>query len=269
MRELSFSYAAEADPSGGGQPAPSSMGSAEIEVMRLTKRYRERVVVDDISFSVKGGEIVGFLGPNGAGKTTTMRMLAGFIPPNSGTAKVAGFDVREQSLQVRRRIGYLPEHPPLYPDLTVKEYLRYVGSLKGLSGKTLQEEIEHAVERTALQSVYERLIRNISKGYAQRTGLAQALLGNPKVLVLDEPTVGLDPRQIGEVRNLIKELSGSHTILLSTHILQEVVATCQRVIIIHSGKLVADDTIAALTATYSKGGQPRSLEEIFLELTSL
>ena len=238
-----------------------------IEITGLTKRYRDLVAVDDITFSVPKGEIVGFLGPNGAGKSTTMKMLTGFLPASAGAAKVAGFDVFEEPMAVKRAIGYLPEIPPVYPDLTVREYLRFVSKLKGIRGPELERQVERSIERVSLGDVSERLIRNISKGYQQRTGLGQALLGNPSVLILDEPTVGLDPRQIGEVRELIGELAGDHTVILSTHILQEVTATCERVVIINRGQIVADDKLTELVDKHSEGEQKRSLEEIFISLT--
>ncbi len=240
-----------------------------IETSGLTKRYRDLTAVDSVTFTVNKGEIVGFLGPNGAGKTTTMKILTGFLPASGGKAKVAGFDVFEQPMEVRRRIGYLPEIPPVYPDLTVSEYLKFVGKLKGLSGDKLKADVERVVNKVSLGAVVDRLIRNISKGYQQRTGLAQSLLGNPDVLILDEPTVGLDPRQIGEVRTLIKELAGEHTVILSTHILQEVTATCQRAIIINKGRVVADDRLDALAQKHRQNGKELSLEEIFLRLTEV
>jgi ABC-2 type transport system ATP-binding protein len=235
-----------------------------IEINGLTKRYRDLVAVNDISFSVAAGEIVGFLGPNGAGKTTTMKMLTGFLPATSGSATVAGFDVFDSPMDVKRSIGYLPEIPPVYPD-----YLRFVGKLKGLRGKTLKEHVDESIEKVSLQLVADRLIRNISKGYQQRTGLAQSLLGKPKVLILDEPTVGLDPRQIGEVRSLIQSLAGEHTVILSTHILQEVSAICDRVVIINKGSMVADDSLSALVKQHTTDDGQKSLEEIFLSLTEL
>jgi ABC-2 type transport system ATP-binding protein len=238
-----------------------------IETTGLTKTYRDLVAVKDVSFTVNKGEIVGFLGPNGAGKTTTMKILTGFLPASAGRAKVAGYDVFDQPMEVRRRIGYLPEIPPVYPDLTVREYLVFVGKLKGLSGQKLRDDVDRVIAKVTLGGVADRLIRNLSKGYQQRTGLAQALLANPEVLVLDEPTVGLDPRQIGEVRGLIKELGGEHTVILSTHILQEVTAVCERVIVINAGKVVADDKLDALVAKHKRGGREPSLEEIFLSLT--
>lgn len=238
-----------------------------IKTEGLTKHYRDFIAIEDVGFEVKKGEIVGFLGPNGAGKTTTMKILTGFLPATRGTAIVADHNVFEEPMEVKRRVGYLPEIPPVYPDLTVREYLSFVGTLKGLRGATLRSDIERVVERVHLTEVVDRLIRNISKGYQQRTGLAQALLGNPEVLILDEPTVGLDPRQIGEVRKLIRELAGDHTVILSTHILQEVTATCQRVIIINQGRIVADEALTSLVAKHARGGREQSLEEIFLSLT--
>jgi len=218
-----------------------------IEVQNLTKRYRERVAVDRLNFSVAEGEILGFLGPNGAGKSTTMKMLTGFLPPSEGKARVAGFDVFEQPLEVKRRIGYLPETPPLYPEMSVAGYLRFVADLKGLPSRGVRAEVERVGGLTGLADVMGRIIQNLSKGYKQRVGIAQALLGSPPVLILDEPTEGLDPAQRAEVRNLIKGLAGSHTIILSTHILPEVSQTCERVVIINKGKVVAIDTPEALT----------------------
>ncbi len=240
-----------------------------IETSGLSKSYRDLVAIQDVTFHVQKGEIVGFLGPNGAGKTTTMKILTGFLPASRGSAKVAGFDVFDQPMEVRRRIGYLPEVPPVYPDLTVVEYLTFVGRLKGLRKKKLKDDIDRVVNKVNLTTVADRLIRNLSKGFQQRTGLAQALLANPPVLILDEPTVGLDPRQIGEVRSLISELAGEHTVILSTHILQEVTATCERVIIINKGKLVADSKLDELVAAHKQDGKDPSLEEVFLRLTEV
>jgi ABC-2 type transport system ATP-binding protein len=241
-----------------------------IEVSALTKHYRDLVAVENVSFYVKPGDIVGFLGPNAAGKSTTMKMITGFMPATSGEIKVAGFNVFEKPMEVRRRIGYLPEIPPVYPDLTVVEYLKFVGKLKGLRGNALKSDVERVVNRVNLLPVIDRLIRNLSKGFQQRTGLAQALLGNPDVLILDEPTVGLDPRQIGDFRSLIRELAGDHTVILSTHILQEVTATCERVIIINRGRIVADDVLKDLVTKHRKpSGEQASLEEIFLSLTEI
>jgi ABC-2 type transport system ATP-binding protein len=218
-----------------------------IKVEGLTKRYARTIAVDNISFEVEKGQIVGFLGPNGAGKTTTMRVLTCFLPPTSGTANVAGFDVLESPLEVKKRIGYLPESPPVYPEMEVVEYLDFVGSLKGLRGADLKRRVDEVMERCAVADVRTKLIGKLSKGYRQRVGLAQAIIHNPDVLVLDEPTAGLDPKQIIETRDLIKKLSGEHTIILSTHILPEVEAICERVVIISKGKLVATDTVSNLT----------------------
>src|SRR6266480_6032858 len=219
-----------------------------IRVQEITKKYARNLAVDHISFEVQKGEIVGFLGPNGAGKTTTMRMLTCFLPPTSGTATVAGFDVLEQPLEVKKRIGYLPELPPLYLEMRTFEYLTFVGKLKGLSGTELRQRVDTVCERCAIPDVKKRLCSKLSKGYRQRVGLAQAIIHNPDVLILDEPTAGLDPKQIIETRQLIKELAGDHTIILSTHILPEVSQTCQRVVIINKGRVVAVDTPDNLTA---------------------
>ena len=218
-----------------------------IKVEGLTKRYARNVAVDNISFEVEKGGIVGFLGPNGAGKTTTMRVLTCFLPPTSGSASVAGFDVLENPLEVKKRIGYLPETPPLYPEMEVQEYLTFVGRLKGLSGSEIGQRVDHVTEQCVLGDVRTRLIGKLSKGYRQRVGLAQAIIHNPEVLVLDEPTSGLDPQQIIHTRELIRSLSGNHTIILSTHILSEIENSCDKVIIISHGKLVATDSVANLT----------------------
>src|SRR5580704_6182396 len=214
-----------------------------ITVTDLTKRYARHTAVDHVSFEVQKGQIVGFLGPNGAGKTTTMRMLTCFMPPTAGTATVAGFDVLEQPMEVKKRIGYLPETPPLYPEMRAGEYLEFVGRLKGLSNAELGKRVDYVSERCAVADVRDKLISKLSKGYRQRVGLAQAIIHNPDVLILDEPTAGLDPKQINETRDLIKSLAGDHTIILSTHILPEVEQTCQQVIIINKGKLVATDSV--------------------------
>lgn len=219
-----------------------------IKVEGLTKRYARNVAVDHISFQVEKGQIVGFLGPNGAGKTTTMRMLTCFMPPTDGTAEVAGFDVLENPMEVKKRIGYLPESPPVYPDMEVIEYLDFVGRIKGIPKANLKSRIDEVMQKCAVADVRNKEIGKLSKGYRQRVGLAQAILHNPDVLILDEPTAGLDPHQIIDTRDLIKGLSGEHTIILSTHILPEVEATCQRVIIIAKGKLVATDTVENLTS---------------------
>jgi ABC-2 type transport system ATP-binding protein len=218
-----------------------------IKVEGVTKRYARNTAVDGISFEVNKGEIVGFLGPNGAGKTTTMRILTCFLPPTSGEAQVAGFDVMQQPLEVKKRIGYLPETPPLYPEMEVIEYLQFVGRLKGIAKADLGKRVDEVIERCALGDVRTRLISKLSKGYRQRVGLAQAIIHNPDVLILDEPTAGLDPKQILDTRGLIRSLAGEHTIILSTHILPEVEQTCEKVIIINKGKLVATDTVSNLT----------------------
>jgi gliding motility-associated transport system ATP-binding protein len=218
-----------------------------IKVQGLTKRYARNIAVNDISFEVERGQIVGFLGPNGAGKTTTMRVLTCFMPPTAGTAHVAGFDVLQQPMEVKKRIGYLPETPPLYPEMEVEEYLTFVGKLKGIPGSDLARRVRDVTERCAVGDVRKRLISKLSKGYRQRVGLAQAIIHNPDVLILDEPTSGLDPKQIIETRGLIKALAGEHTIILSTHILPEVEQTCQSVVIISKGKLVAKDSVENLT----------------------
>ena len=219
-----------------------------IDVQHVTKRYGNMTVLDDISFSITKGEIVAFLGPNGAGKTTTMRILTGFMPPTTGTVRIAGFDCLETPWEVKKRIGYLPETPPLYLELTVKEYLTFVGRIKRLHPEQLPERMDMIIARTGLADVQGRVIGHLSRGYRQRVGLAQALLHNPPVLILDEPTTGLDPNQIIEIRDLIKNLAGSHTIILSTHMLAEATAICQRVIIIHRGRIVAVDTPEQLGA---------------------
>src|SRR5450432_1779620 len=230
-----------------------------ITVTDITKRYARHTAVDHVSFEVQKGQIVGFLGPNGAGKTTTMRMLTCFLPPTSGMATVAGFDVLEQPFEVKKRIGYLPETPPLYPEMETAEYLRFVGKLKGLSGAELERRIDYVCDRCFVGDVKNKLLGKLSKGYRQRVGLAQAIIHNPEVLILDEPTAGLDPKQINETRDLIKSLAGDHTIVLSTHILPEVEQICERVIIIAKGKLVATDSVANLQHRAS-GGESLLLE---------
>jgi ABC-2 type transport system ATP-binding protein len=219
-----------------------------IEVQHLTKRYGPITAVEDVSFRVERGEILGFLGPNGAGKTTTMRILTGYMPPTEGRAVVAGFDVFDQPIEAKRRTGYLPETPPLYPEMTVREYLDFVSRIKGVASSERKARIDSAIDRARLRDVADRHCAKLSKGYRQRVGLAQAILHNPEVLILDEPTAGLDPKQIIETRELIKALSGDHTIILSTHILPEVSQTCQRVVIINKGRVVAVDTPDNLTA---------------------
>lgn len=218
-----------------------------IEVQHVTKRYGPVAAVNDVSFRVEAGRILGFLGPNGAGKTTTMRVLTGYLPPTEGTATVAGFDVLEEPIEAKRRTGYLPESPPLYPDMTVREYLTFVARINGLAAPVRRTRIDQAMERTSVGDVADRHCGKLSKGYRQRVGLAQAILHNPDVLILDEPTAGLDPKQIIETRELIKELAGDHTIILSTHILPEVAQTCERVVIINKGRVVAEDSPDNLT----------------------
>jgi ABC-2 type transport system ATP-binding protein len=219
-----------------------------IQVRDLTKRYGPITAIDRVGFEVVDGEILGFLGPNGAGKTTTMRIVTGFVPPSSGSVVVAGYDVLDHPLDAKRRIGYLPETPPLYPELTVSEYLRFTARIKGVSRRTIPVALDRVLGQCGLGDVRGRLIGNLSKGYRQRVGIAQALVHDPAVLILDEPTVGLDPKQIIEVRELIRSLGGAHTIVLSTHILPEVTATCHRVVIIHEGRIVAVDTHDGLAA---------------------
>jgi len=219
-----------------------------IEVQNITKRYGDLTAIDRVTFTVEKGEVLAFLGPNGAGKTTTMRIITGFMPATEGVARVAGFDCFDDPLEVKRRIGYLPESPPLYQELTVTEYLTFVGRIKGMGAEELRDGFNRVMERLALGDVRHRLIANLSRGYRQRVGLAQALLHDPPVLILDEPTVGLDPKQIIEIRELIKSLAGSHTVVLSTHILPEATAVCQRVVIINNGRIVAEDTPEGLSA---------------------
>jgi len=230
-----------------------------IEVQHLTKRYGAFTAVNDVSFRVEKGEVLGFLGPNGAGKTTTMRVLTGYIPATDGRAVVAGYDVFEQPLDAKRRTGYLPETPPLYPEMTVREYLNFVAKIKGVPSKERQARVERVMTRTYTADMASRACGKLSKGYRQRVGLAQALIHNPEVLILDEPTAGLDPKQIIETRRLIKELGGDHTIILSTHILPEVAQTCGRVVIINKGRVVAVDTPANLT------GRLRGSETMFVQ----
>ncbi len=234
-----------------------------IEVRGLTKRYGEHIAVENLGFQVNEGEIVGFLGPNGAGKTTTMRILAGYMPATQGTAKIRGVDVFDDPITAKRMIGYLPEIPPLYLSMTVREYLVFVARIKGVTKRNMTPEIDRVSALTGITHMHNRLVRNVSKGYKQRVGLAQALLKSPDLLILDEPTVGLDPIQIEQVRNSIVELgkSGRHTIVLSTHILSEVRATCERIIMIARGQIVADANLEELEREHNA-----SLEEIFVKL---
>lgn len=219
-----------------------------IEVSSLTKKYGHALAIDSLNFHVAKGEVVGFLGPNGAGKSTTMKIITGFMAPTSGVAKVSGYDVFENPIEVKKRIGYLPETPPVYLDMLVDEYLIYVAELKGVPSEKKRQFVDRALEKTQLTQVQKRLIGNLSKGFRQRVGIAQALVSDPEVLILDEPTVGLDPKQVAEIRDLIGELKGQHTIILSTHILSEVQATCGRIIIINKGKIVAEDSLENLSA---------------------
>lgn len=228
-----------------------------IEVRDLTKRYGDIDAVRGINFTADKGQVLGFLGPNGAGKTTTMRIITGFMPPTAGTVRVAGFDVLDDSLEARKRIGYLPENPPLYNDMTTRSYLRFVGKIRGIDRADLEDSILRAMAKCGLADVAERVVGNLSKGYRQRVGLAQALIHDPAVLVLDEPTIGLDPRQIIDIRGLIRELSGERTVILSTHILPEVQQLCDKVVIINRGRIVTEASLAELT-------QGRTLEEVFL-----
>ncbi len=223
-----------------------------IEVENLTKKFGSTTAVKSISFEIDRGEILGFLGPNAAGKTTTLRMLTCYMPPTRGTARIAGFDIFEDSLEVRKRLGYLPENVPLYMDMRVSDYLEFVGKVKGLDPRLRGTAIKRATGQCGLDNVKDRIISTLSKGYRQRTGLAQALLGDPEVLMLDEPTSGLDPRQIHEIRDLIKELGLGHTVIVSTHILPEVSMICDRIIIINKGQLVAADSVENLTKQLTK-----------------
>ncbi len=218
-----------------------------IEVSGLVKSYGPTHAVKDIRFNVKKGEVVGFLGPNGAGKSTTMKIITGSMAPTGGSVRVAGFDVFENPIEVKKRIGYLPENPPVYGEMTVESYLRFVARLKGVASDQVSKQVEKSIEKTDLGSVRKRLIQNLSKGFRQRVGIAQALVSDPEVLILDEPTSGLDPRQVAEVRALIQELKGEHTIILSTHILPEVQTMCERIIIINRGLIVAEDSLEGLS----------------------
>ncbi|MFO7865887.1 MAG: ABC transporter ATP-binding protein [Candidatus Aminicenantes bacterium] len=224
-----------------------------IEVEHLTKKYGDLIAVNDLNFTIEKGKIWGLLGPNAAGKTTTMRILTGFLPATNGKARVAGFDVFENPEDVKKIMGYLPENVPLYPEMTVREYLHFVAEIKQVPSSQRTSAVEKAIEVSSLQSVWKRLIKNISRGYRQRVGIAQALIHDPEVLILDEPTIGLDPAQIREIRELIKSLKKSHTIILSTHILAEVTQTCDGVIIINEGRLMRSGSLNELTASFSKG----------------
>lgn len=217
-----------------------------VEVKNLCKSYGPIKAIDQIHFTLKRGDVVGFLGPNGAGKSTTMKIITGFMAPTSGEARVAGFDVFENPMEVKKRIGYLPETPPVYTDMFVRDYLQFVAELKQVPAAQIKKNVDRAIEKTHLQEVSKRLIGTLSKGFRQRVGIAQAIVSDPEVLILDEPTVGLDPKQVSEIRELIKELKGQHTIILSTHILSEVQAVCDKAIIINKGRIVAEDSIENL-----------------------
>ena len=232
-----------------------------IEVSHLTKKYGRHLAVDDVSFTVEDGQIYGLLGPNGAGKSTIMNILTGYLSATSGQVTVAGHPLPEEADEAKACVGYLPEQPPLYPEMTVGEYLNFVAELKKVPRAQRKEQVHRAARRTGLEKVLPRLIRSLSKGYKQRVGIAQALLGSPKIIILDEPTVGLDPAQAIEMRKLIRELGKAHTVILSSHILSEVQAVCQQVLILSKGKLAASGTLQELTA------DGRSLEEVFLALT--
>ena len=232
-----------------------------IEVSHLTKKYGGHLAVDDVSFTVEDGQIYGLLGPNGAGKSTIMNILTGYLSATSGQVTVAGHPLPEEADEAKACVGYLPEQPPLYPEMTVGEYLNFVAELKKVPRAQRKEQVLRAARRTGLEKVLPRLIRSLSKGYKQRVGIAQVLLGNPKIIILDEPTVGLDPAQVIEMRKLIRELGKAHTVILSSHILSEVQAVCQQVLILSKGKLAASGTLQELTA------DGRSLEEVFLALT--
>jgi ABC-2 type transport system ATP-binding protein len=236
----------------------TALGEPMIVVENLTKRYGERLAVNQVSFQVRKGEIIGFLGPNGAGKSTTMRMLTGFLSPSSGSVRIGGFDMLEEPLKAKQLLGYLPETPPLYSDMTVRDYLDFVGQLKGLAGAERKKRLDYVLERCFLKDRTNQLIHQLSKGYKQRVGIAQALIHNPPVLILDEPTSGLDPTQIIQIRDLIRELATDHTIILSTHILPEVQSTCSRVLIINRGTVAAEGTPQELEAQL-RGGMQISL----------
>ncbi len=226
-----------------------------IQIQNLTKSYGDIEAIKSLSFKVNKGEVVGFLGPNGAGKSTTMKIITGHMAPTKGEVSVGGVDVFESPLEVKRRIGYLPEIPPIYGDMRVRSYLVYVAQLKDVPSCQIQENVEEVIQVTGLKSVEKRLIQNLSKGYKQRVGIAQALVSKPEILVLDEPTVGLDPKQVTEIRKLIQSLKGKHTIILSTHILSEVQASCERIIIINQGSIVAQDTLAELNQRLQGGSK--------------
>ncbi len=242
-----------------------------IEVNDLTRYYGTKRAISNVSFNVKKGEILGLLGPNAAGKTTAMRILTCYMPPTSGSAKVGGFDIFEQSMEIKKIIGYLPENPPLYTDLVVKDFLTFVSQIKGVEKQNIAKEVDTVIEKASIGDVRNRVIGKLSKGFKQRVGLAQSLINNPEVVILDEPTVGLDPKQIIEIRELIKKLKGDHTVILSSHILPEVEQTCERVVIISEGKVVAEDSPENLTARMKGSdrvmleveGDEKSVQDVF------
>lgn len=238
--------------------SPGSKGNRMLKVDKLTKQYGDYTAVNSVSFQASKGDIVGFLGPNGAGKTTTLRMLVTYLPPTSGTAEVAGYDIKKQSDQVRKRIGYLPETPPLYPELTVREFLKFAADLKGVPSKKVKSKIAEVSEKCFITDVHSKLCGHLSRGYRQRVGLAQAIINDPEVIVLDEPTSGLDPKQIIQIRETIKGLAQDHTVILSTHILPEVSMVCNKVVIIHRGQVVLEGALQDVV-------KERSLEQVFLE----
>jgi ABC-2 type transport system ATP-binding protein len=232
-----------------------------IEVNNLEKRYGDYIAVSGVTFSAKKGDILGFLGPNGAGKTTTIRMLATYLPPSGGSAKVAGFDIEREADQVRRRIGYLPEVPPLYPEMTVTEYLTFVARIKQIPSRNVPERVDYSIEKCFLKDVRNKLCQHLSRGYRQRVGIAQAIIHDPDVIILDEPTSGLDPKQIIEIRQTISSLAEKHTVILSTHILPEVSMVCSKVVIINRGRVVLEQELSELVKN-------RSLEQVFIESVS-
>ncbi|MBN8549929.1 MAG: ABC transporter ATP-binding protein [Deltaproteobacteria bacterium] len=232
-----------------------------IEVKKLAKKYGDYTAVYDVSFSAAKGEIVGFLGPNGAGKTTTIRMLSTYLPPTSGSASIAGFDIAKQADQVRRNIGYLPENPPLYGEMTIREYLTFVARIKGVPKSAIQSRVAESIEKCSLGDVRNKLCQHLSRGFRQRAGIAQAIIHNPQVIILDEPTSGLDPRQIIDIRKMISSLAEQHTVILSTHILPEVQSICTKVVIVNQGRVVLESALADLT----KG---KTLEQVFLDCVS-
>ncbi len=252
----------QASPKTGCHAAPTTtQATTMIEVRKLAKRYGDYVAVHEVSFSAQKGEIVGFLGPNGAGKTTTIRMLSTFMPPSSGTAKIADFDILTQADEVRKHIGYLPENPPLYGEMKISEYLAFVAKIKGVPSAVQKQRVDEVLEKCFLTDVRGKLCQQLSRGYRQRVGIAQAIIHNPKVIILDEPTSGLDPRQIIDIRRTISELAQNHTVILSTHILPEVQSVCSKVVIINRGRIVVESNLEDLT-------RGSSLEQVFIEAVS-